>query len=94
MPIREYHCTECGHEFEVLEGPSSETPKCEACGAEKLERLLSVFAPQSGRGSDAGPPPACGDYRPERELSVGGVKQAHVSLNSFDFRRQDAKTVQ
>lgn len=62
MPIREYHCKECGHEFEVLEGPSTQTVECEVCGAEKLERMLSVFAPQVSQGGGASdPPPGCGN---------------------------------
>ena len=46
MPIREYHCRRCGHEFEVIEGPSSEQAECEVCGEKDLERMLSVFAAQ------------------------------------------------
>ncbi|HIC68120.1 MAG TPA: zinc ribbon domain-containing protein [Candidatus Latescibacteria bacterium] len=64
MPIREYHCAECGHEFEVLEGPStSPTTECEVCGAEKLERQLSVFAAQvsQGGGAASDPSPGCGN---------------------------------
>ena len=64
MPIREYHCNECGHEFEVLEGPSTQTTECEVCGAEKLERLLSVFAAQGSQGSSASDPPLCGNCAP------------------------------
>ena len=61
MPIREYHCTDCGHDFEVLEGPSSQATECEVCGAEKLERLLSVFAARvSQGGGTVDPSPTCG----------------------------------
>ena len=59
MPLREYHCAECGHEFEVLEGPSSRTEACEACGSRKVERLLSVFA---AHGSSSGDNP-CADFK-------------------------------
>ena len=43
MPIREYHCTECGHDFEVLEGPSSQTTECEVCGAEIDHDRLEIL---------------------------------------------------
>jgi putative FmdB family regulatory protein len=41
MPIYEYVCKSCEHEFEtlVLRG---QTPKCEKCGGLELERLLSL----------------------------------------------------
>ena len=41
MPIFEYRCQGCGHEFEtlVLKGT---VPACPQCHAETLERLLSV----------------------------------------------------
>lgn len=58
MPIREYHCTKCGHDFEVIEGPSTATTACESCGAKKLERMLSVFA---AHGAPRGDSP-CQDF--------------------------------
>ena len=47
MPLYDYDCRTCGHEFEVLIRPGSETPKCTSCGSEELERLLSGFAVSS-----------------------------------------------
>ncbi|MCX5755459.1 MAG: zinc ribbon domain-containing protein [Gemmatimonadetes bacterium] len=46
MPIYEYRCESCKHEFEALVR-SSDVPKCEKCGADKLERLLSLSAIKS-----------------------------------------------
>jgi putative FmdB family regulatory protein len=43
MPIYEYKCRVCGHEFETLVRASS-TPNCPSCQSEDLERLLSVPA--------------------------------------------------
>lgn len=42
MPIYEYGCTSCGHELEAWQ-KISEKPKrkCPACGAMRLERLIS-----------------------------------------------------
>lgn len=42
MPIYEYHCNECGHDFEYLVLGGSEPGQCPACSAEKVCRLLST----------------------------------------------------
>ena len=48
MPILEYACRACGHQFEFLKLPSTQdAPKCPACQGEDLERLLSGFAMSS-----------------------------------------------
>ena len=39
MPLYDYECRKCGHEFEVLIRPGSETPKCSSCGSEELEAV-------------------------------------------------------
>jgi putative FmdB family regulatory protein len=46
MPIFEYRCQSCGHEFETLVLKGS-VPACPACKAESLERMLSVPAVKS-----------------------------------------------
>jgi putative FmdB family regulatory protein len=43
MPIYEYACRGCGHEFETLVR-ASETPSCTKCASAELEKKLSVFA--------------------------------------------------
>jgi putative FmdB family regulatory protein len=43
MPIYEYVCRRCRHEFEVLVR-GSEQPKCPHCGDPRLDKLLSVPA--------------------------------------------------
>lgn len=43
MPIFEYRCESCGHNFEaILLG--AQTPECPKCHTEKLEKQLSTFA--------------------------------------------------
>ena len=45
MPILEYSCRTCGHQFEFLKLPAATAaPRCPACQGEDLERLLSGFA--------------------------------------------------
>ena len=41
MPLYEYRCRACRHQFEVLVRAGS-TPSCPSCQAADLERLLSV----------------------------------------------------
>jgi putative FmdB family regulatory protein len=68
MPLFEYACRECAHQFEALVR-GSETPECPACHATSLERKLSRFAAHTNGAasasvaSAAGPCGACGDPR-------------------------------
>lgn len=41
MPIYEYSCEACGHEFETLVRGESE-PECPSCQSRDLKRLLSL----------------------------------------------------
>jgi len=43
MPIYEYVCMRCEHNFEELVR-HDETPPCPDCGSEKAKRQFSVFA--------------------------------------------------
>jgi putative FmdB family regulatory protein len=58
MPIYEYACRKCGHEFETLVRSGS-VPDCPSCRSTELEKKLSVFATAA-----SGPEPqaagACG----------------------------------
>jgi putative FmdB family regulatory protein len=70
MPMYEYACAECRHEFEALVF-NGEEPECPQCRSRRVERLLSVPGrpqsesplPMSGCRS-SGPPcgPACGRW--------------------------------
>jgi putative FmdB family regulatory protein len=45
MPILEYVCRTCRHQFEFLKLPATTAPpRCPECQGEDLERLLSGFA--------------------------------------------------
>ncbi len=44
MPIYEYRCRACGHEFEALVLPHGSGPQCTKCSSGDLEKLLSGFA--------------------------------------------------
>ena len=44
MPIHEYVCRACGHEFEELIRSTGQRVTCPECGAATLDRKLSSFA--------------------------------------------------
>jgi putative FmdB family regulatory protein len=65
MPIFEYVCRECEHQFEAIV-LGSQTPKCPKCESRKLEQQLSRFAvggEKSAAASSPGPCGSCGDPR-------------------------------
>ena len=68
MPLFEYACRECDHQFEALVR-AAEQPECPSCHSTDLERRLSVFAAHTNghTSTDAlpasGPCGACGDPR-------------------------------
>jgi putative FmdB family regulatory protein len=43
MPIYEYQCPACSHEFELLLR-GGETPVCPLCGSQRLDKQFSVPA--------------------------------------------------
>jgi putative FmdB family regulatory protein len=46
MPLHEYHCRACGHQFEALVR-LADMPACPSCHSQDLERLLSAFGMSS-----------------------------------------------
>lgn len=58
MPIYEYACRKCGHEFETLVRSGS-VPDCPSCRSTELEKKLSVFT-TAAPGPQAPPAGACG----------------------------------
>jgi putative FmdB family regulatory protein len=47
MPIYEYECRECGHRFEAIVRVT-DSPNCPSCDGTALDRLISMFAVDSG----------------------------------------------
>ena len=81
MPIFEYVCKECQHEFEALVF-GKQKAECPRCQSKKLEPQLSVFAvlAKSGATSQpsfspepAGPCGSCGDARGPGACSLGDL---------------------
>jgi putative FmdB family regulatory protein len=53
MPIYEYLCRECRHQFEYLLLSSSSPAKCPVCESQDLEQLISTCAVHSESTSQA-----------------------------------------
>jgi len=66
MPLFEYTCRQCNHDFELLVR-NADAPECPSCHSQELERRLSVFAAHTAgaasRPTAAGPCGTCGDPR-------------------------------
>ena len=65
MPIYEYTCQRCGHEFEqmVCMSRRDAVDACPICGIDAVERKISVFAASPG-SPDPAPPTGCGRCGP------------------------------
>lgn len=48
MPIYEYECADCGHEFELLVNSSQVKLECPRCGGKRVDKLFSAFGFKSG----------------------------------------------
>jgi putative FmdB family regulatory protein len=65
MPLYEYRCRDCDHDFELLVREST-TLECPACHGQSLDKQLSVFAvgadgrSSAGRAEATGPCGTCG----------------------------------
>ena len=46
MPMYEYVCQSCGHQFEILQrmGEGADGLACPKCGEERVEKQFSTFA--------------------------------------------------
>jgi putative FmdB family regulatory protein len=73
MPIFEYICKECHHQFEALVY-GKEKAECPKCHTSKLEPQLSLFAVSAkGSASASGACGSCGDPRGPGACSLGDV---------------------
>jgi len=77
MPIFEYICQECQHEFEALVF-GRDKAQCPKCQGKKLSPQLSVFAVSAKGSAGAAPSPSsacgsCGDPRGPGACSLGDL---------------------
>jgi putative FmdB family regulatory protein len=76
MPIFEYICQDCQHEFESLVF-GRDKARCPKCESKKLSPQLSVFAVSAKGGTGAAPASgacgSCGDPRGAGACSLGDM---------------------
>lgn len=78
MPIFEYACKDCNHQFEALVY-GDQSANCPKCHSERLAPQLSVFAVSakgssaSSGSSQAGACGSCGDPRGPGACSMGDI---------------------
>ena len=55
MPIYTYVCKECGENFDLLIGVTSEKvePKCRKCGSDNIEKIVSSFSVGNSKGNSS-----------------------------------------
>jgi putative FmdB family regulatory protein len=59
MPIYEYQCDDCGHEFETLVRGDT-VPQCPDCESTALHKHLSVTAPLAAQAAPVSASPCAG----------------------------------
>ena len=61
MPIYEYHCKDCGDDFErfIRSMFSKETITCPECGSDHVSKAFSVFGTASSGGGAISSAAAC-----------------------------------
>lgn len=55
MPLYEFVCQSCDREQELLVR-GEETPQCDSCGSDRLQKLLSVPAAHAAKSGQSEPP--------------------------------------
>ena len=53
MPIYEYRCADCSHQFEKLMRRWGDTTSCPSCASATVEKQISTFAVSAGGSSPA-----------------------------------------
>ena len=85
MPIYEYHCHQCQHEFEELVDFSEAAPDCPVCSGNEVIRLLSTPS-FSLRGE--------GWYSDHYGLKKGAEEDSSISNESTDSSGSTSTSVE
>jgi len=85
MPLFDFRCRGCGHEFEALVRPQdAAAPRCAACGAVDLERLLATFAVSSEEKTRA-----AADKKRRKEAAVARRDNIAMDIEAERHRIED-----
>jgi len=75
MPLYDYRCRSCDHEFEALVRPG-DVPQCPSCKGHDLERLLSTFAVDSAERRQAA-------AKDSRRRQIAGRRDALIADEEY-----------
>lgn len=76
MPLYDFQCRACGHEFEALVRAGQEAPACPSCKTRDIERLLSTFAVSSAEKTQAA-------ARDSRKRQIASRKDAIIADEEY-----------
>ena len=76
MPLYDFRCRGCGHEFEALVRSGDEGTVCPSCKGHDIERLLSTFAVSYAEKTQAA-------ARDSRKRQIAGRKDAIIADEEY-----------
>jgi len=76
MPLYDFHCRACGHEFEALVRAGADDAACPSCKGHDLERLVSSFAVSYAEKTQAA-------AKDSRKRQIAGRKDAIIADEEY-----------
>jgi putative FmdB family regulatory protein len=76
MPLYDFRCRACGHEFEALVRPPEASVSCPACQQVDVERLVSLFAVDTDERRSAA-------AKKSREAQIRGRRDAIIADEEY-----------
>jgi putative FmdB family regulatory protein len=76
MPLYDFRCRTCGHEFETLVRPGDRDPVCPSCHSGDIDRLLSSFAVSYAEKTQAA-------ARKSRKQQIAARKDALIAEEEY-----------
>jgi putative FmdB family regulatory protein len=76
MPLYDFRCRGCGHEFETLVRAGDEGLACPSCKGRDIERLLSTFAVSYAEKTQAA-------VRQSRKRQIAARKDALIADEEY-----------
>jgi putative FmdB family regulatory protein len=85
MPLFDFRCRGCGHQFEALVRPhDASPPQCPTCHSVELERLLPTFAVSSAEKTQA-----AADKKRHKEAAVARRDNIAKDIEAERHRIED-----